>query len=149
MLNKNLSIPVKETVISINKLKSKKLIYKNKPLFDKIDEYIKKGKDYIFYDERINQIVYNNYINELYFIFKLELSNFLSDSNNSNIRNKLIKILESESNNKVVEINKYLLKVIDKRILSIFEKNINKNYKQSGGKYNKFVHIISKDARYK
>lgn len=138
------SIPIIEQTVSLKSLENKNLIIENKPLFDKIDEEINKGDDNLVIDERIKKINYDEYYSESYELFRLELSKYLSDPDNVNARNKIVKIIKDKKaikREKISRIQEFLYRVIDKRLFDLFKNT------QSGGKYNKFVHIGKTDIK--
>ena len=96
-------------------------------IYDIIDKELIKGKDNIIIDDRIMNVNKNNYNNELYELFRLELSYYLKD--NINIKNKIIKIIDDDRhldyNNKKYLIKKILYKITSPTLYKLFIKNIN------------------------
>ncbi len=138
------SIPIAEETISIKTLKDKGMVIENKPLFDKIDEEINKGLDNIVVDERIKKINYDSFYTESYELFRLELSNYLADPDNENVKTKLLRIMSDKKlskNDKIYRIQEFLYRIIDKKLFELFKKV------QSGGKYNKLIHIGKPDLK--
>ena len=140
LFDNEIELRVKPQEISEDKIKeiSKKF---NKSIFKKqniseeelINKFIINNTYEI--DDRIKNIKKKLYDNESYELFRLELSHFINQ--NSNIKDKIIKIIESSNINKKEKI--LLLKKI------IF-KNINDeiyNYLQKGG--NRFANINKND----
>jgi hypothetical protein len=77
-------------------------------------------------DKRVNAINMDNYINEGYELFKLEISNFLQ--NNSEKYNNLEKLLNiSDKNKQIIEIKKFLYSIINKSAYDEFCKLIQYN----------------------
>jgi hypothetical protein len=88
-------IPVKHIKISTEKIRAMKLIFENKPLTDKIDEYI--AEENKINDDRVIKTRRNLFHEESYQIFRLELSNFLNDEENRKYKEKLENIIKIES----------------------------------------------------
>ena len=111
---------------------------------DKIDKEISKGKSNLILDSRIKKISLNNYKNEIYQLFRLEFSNFINQSDNNNIKQKIEKNINDKKLNldeKKIKIKEIIFKLIDVKLLKKYDNFINKNLKQTGGKSNKFIHI--------
>jgi len=163
-------VPVINENFDKNTLDKLKLSIQNKPLFEKIDKEISKGKDNFVIDKRITDVNYDRYFNESYELFRLELSSYLNK--NKEIRDKILLLVDTkESKNKNIDdkskINKIkliLYKLIDKDLYRKFkelssideEVELSEDYEigensssetevQTGGSSNKkIVHVINK-----
>ena len=89
-------------------------IIKTRTLYDEIDHQISKGSDNYMLDERLSQVKRNEFEDEHYELFRYELSHFLNMS--VNIKNKIIKILQSDEPNKKSSIKDLLLKNISEEL---------------------------------
>jgi hypothetical protein len=140
-------VPIKQELISMSKIKKYNFIVENKPLFDKIDKEISKGRENFIPDKRIKNVNYDKYYNESYQLFRLELSEFINNEDNVNLRNKLIKIIDSvklDKKQKRVEIKRIIFKLSDKDLHTLFNDTIEKLMRdQKGGKYDRLMHIRS------
>lgn len=161
-------VPVQPIEKDIKDLENMKLLYENKPLFDKIDKEILKGKDNYLVDNRILSVNQDEYYSESYELFRMEFSEFINDPANITIKERLEAIMNDNAMNKIQKIHKIKLliyKLIDAELYNIY-KNMKheddteqtggakeKPYKfvhdieQTGGakeKPYKFVHVISK-----
>jgi len=168
------NIPVIPEYVDIKFLEANKLVIENKPLYDKIDKDIAKGKNNFKIDDRIREINYDKYYNESYELFRLEFSDFINRSENVQYRAKLEQVITDnkiDKNDKVNRIRLFLYRLIDKSLYDKYkqlisgqiteevfmenpefeetpENNENENPPeeeyQAGGKMDKFVHIINK-----
>ena len=148
-------IPVQAIEMDIKKIENLGLIYENKPLFDKIDREIAKGKSNYIIDDRILSVNYDEYYNESYELFRLELSEYINLPTNISIKEKLQNIINNTAFSKKDKLDKIKLiiyKIADKDLYKTY-KNMNKEDRladiiQKGGaksdKPEKFIHIISK-----
>jgi hypothetical protein len=118
-------IPIIIEDIDIKEIESLGLVLENKPLYDKIDREIAKGKTNILIDNRILDVNYQNYFEESYNLFRFELSNFLNKSENANIRQKIINIIENKKLTRFVKLNK--VKII---LFRLTDKELYKNFSQ-------------------
>ncbi len=100
-------IPIKPEYKEMNELKG--LDIKFVSFTDKIDEEIKKGN--VSIDERMKQVNQKKYENELYQLFRLHLSYYLSE--NENVKNKIISFIENKNKH---EIKKILYKIINENL---------------------------------
>lgn len=140
------TVPVKDEVIPISWIYGQGLIMENKQLFDRIDEELEKGKDNIAADERIMDVNFDNYKSESYELFRLELSEYINNPDNENIKKKLIRIITDKKlsrDDKRGLIRRLLYKLIDKSLLDFYDKEFKPN-KQRGGKQQKFIHVANK-----
>jgi hypothetical protein len=99
-------------------------ILQKKSINDIIDIEISKGNNNIEIDDRILDTQKNKFLNESFELFRFELSNYLNLF--PNIKNKIIKILETKKINSIDEIKKILLKISSSELYSMFEQ-INNN----------------------
>jgi hypothetical protein len=128
----NYIVPIKPFNYSKKKIIENDYVIQTKSLNLEIDNVILQNKKTI--DNRILQLNKDNYLNESYQLFRLELSNYILQ--NENIKNKLNKIVNSKGENKLIEIRRILYKISDIELYDVF----NENY-QVGGKEN-FINII-------
>jgi hypothetical protein len=123
-------IPVIKTTISIKDLEHKKLIYENKPITDIIDKQINLGKDNYKIDDRIISVNKENYENESYELFRMELSEYINSIENSSIKNRLEKFMTNDNLSKTEkrdEIKLLLFRLIDKNLFETTKKITSKN----------------------
>ena len=136
LFENEIELRVKNEELSENKIKeiSKKF---NKTIFIKkniseeeiINKYIINNNSEI--DERIRYIKKKLYNNESYELFRLEFSNFI---NNTSLKEKIVKIINSsklKKNEKINLLKQLIFKNIDKNIYDILQKGGN----------NKFINI--------
>ncbi len=160
-------IPINPEKIDLETIEKYNLIIQNKPLFDNIDKEIIKGKDNLLLDDRIEKVNYDKFFNESYELFRLELSNYLHK--NSEIRNKIINIIDAKDNkltdkDKLNKIKLLLYRLIDKDLYKKYKISINleddielsEEYNevynleensednQTGGAIKKIIHVINK-----
>lgn len=144
MTNVYTSIPIIPKFISVEWTQKNGLIMQNQPVFDKIDKEIEKGKENIIIDNRILKVNTDKYDNDSYELFRLEFSNFINTPENEQIKGKIERLINNKKmikSEKKINIKKFLFKLIDKNLFHMYEKYI-KNNAQSGGKYDKFIHIV-------
>ena len=129
IVDTQISVPI--IPITIKKEELDKLLPNNilesRSLYDIIDHEIEKGSKNIEIDKRIEDIHLNKYYNEHYELFRFELSNYLNLY--QNIKNKIIKILETKDINKVYEIKKLLFKITSDTLYNNFLELIKENDK--------------------
>lgn len=88
-----LNVPIKNETISKNKLSKYNYQIKEQPIDKIIDEKIKNPK---YIEDEINiRVKQNNYSNETYNLFRLELSNHLNS--NKKIKEQIIKIVKNDN----------------------------------------------------
>ena len=142
-------VPVLPEDISVSIINKHNFIIENKPLFDKIDKEIDKGRHNFKIDKRLHDVNYDKYYNESYQLFRLELSEFINKNENDAIRKKLIKIIDDKKISKIdkrVEIKRILFKLADKDLYSLFNDTIEKLMRdQKGGKYDRLIHVSSNE----
>lgn len=109
------SVPIKPIRLTLKELDDKKLAYENKPLTDKIDNEIAKGRTNFQIDDRIRNVTMMNYIEEGYELFRLELSNHLTDLNNKQLYAELERILKDKMHkvDKITAIRMFMYALID------------------------------------
>ena len=106
----------------------------NRTLNDIIDEELIKGPDNQQIDERIYNVAKDSYENELYELFRLELSNFLY--NHEDYKKRIESIIENKKLNKLEKkqnIKKILYKYTNKELNKLFSSIYNIDEKQEGG----------------
>jgi len=144
-------VPIIETEIEIKDLESKGLNYENKPLFDKIDKEISKGRDNYIVDDRITNVNFAKYHDESYELFRLEFSEFINKDENNQLKKKLEQLI-SENKTKKEKINKirlFMYKLIDRELYRMFKDHITGSIStedptiQEGGG-DKFINIINR-----
>ena len=108
-------IPIISENIDKSKIEKEKLLLENKPLYDKLDKEILKGKNNYTIDKRITEVNYDRYLDESYELFRLELSNYLNK--NQEIREKILNIIDKDKKHdnktKLIKIKLLLYKLID------------------------------------
>lgn len=137
-------VPVISIEMSIEDIEKFNIIYDYKPLYDKIDLSLQKSDKNIIIDDRIKKVATEKYNIESYQLFRLELSEYLNDTENTDLKQKIIKIL---NNDKIKKINKSnMIKLI---IYKLIDDNLYKKYKsivgelEGGGR--KFILIDKKE----
>ena len=111
IIEPQISVPVLSTKMTIDELEEllPNYLLEEKSLYEIIDEEINKGPENYEVDKRIKVVKQNEYLEEHYELFRYELSNYLNLS--IAIKNKIIKILNSNSPNKKNQIKQVLLKI--------------------------------------
>lgn len=120
-------IPIKPVEKNVSDIEKMDLIYENKPLYDKIDIEIAKGKQNQIIDSRIMQVNESKYNDESYELFKLELSDYINKPNNAKLKQSLENIINDTKNskkNKVEELEEILYKLVDDELYNIFKKSM-------------------------
>jgi hypothetical protein len=123
-------VPIQPITVSAKELKKLKLTYEKKPLVDKIDEAILDGYDIKNIDRRLNMVARNRFEEESYQLFRLELSNYLAQKDNAQLREKIINVLNSkkyDNETKNDKIRLMLYKVVDKNLHDKYESIAKKN----------------------
>jgi hypothetical protein len=164
------SIPIINEYKTKEELQKYNLVIENKSLYDKIDEEILKEDKKKVIDNRITEVNYNKYFIESYQLFRLEFSDYINRKDYIIIRSKIEKIMTNIKLIRKDKLNKIKLlvyRIVDKNLYNLYKKllgeksNIdddlddekeyiinrikNKDNKiQTGGKYDKFIHIINK-----
>jgi hypothetical protein len=156
-------IPVQEINMTIKKIEDMNLIYENKPLTDKIDAEIAKGKTNFQIDNRIMSVNIDKYENESFELFRLEFSDYINRPANAALKTKIDEIINNNNlykKDKSDKIKLLIYKLIDRNLYdkysNILKKTNNPNIdlpdeidvdyssEQSGGKYDKLMHTITK-----
>ena len=142
------SVAIIPEIITKKQLDNMKLLYENRPLYEKIDKDIQKGKDTKTIDKRILSVSKDKYLNESYELFRLEFSEFINKNENSNIKKKIMAYMADIDLAYDIKINKIRLviyKLVNKDLLPTFIKifgSLDNNEKQLiGGKINKIAYI--------
>jgi hypothetical protein len=157
-------IPIKTTDIESKKLEQLNLIAENKPLYDKIDKEILKGKENYVLDKRINEINYDKYYNESYELFRLEFSDYINRQENITLKARLEQIISDnklEKRQKVDKIRLMLYRLIDRDLYDRYKKGLyldkdlmdeiivndhegEDEVQDGGAKYDKLLHVTTK-----
>jgi len=130
LLENNLIILIKNEFINENEIKSLALGIVFQPLEEAINLEIINYNINKEYDDKLKEINIQNYYNESYNLYRLELSLYLSE--NENIKNKIIKIVRNKELNiniKKIELRLILLDIIDSKLAEEYKlliKNENK-----------------------
>jgi len=143
MTELNLSVPVtaaKMDKASLKKLGKlfgvKDLMIQDISVYDIIDKEIAKGSENIKIDRRINEVNERKYLKESYSLFRLELSNYLANSEKVYAEvERIIQHKKMDTASKKNAIQKLLYRLADRELYSKF--------KQIGGSLD-FVHVYSK-----
>lgn len=159
-------IPVLQEDMKISDLEKNNLIYENKPLTDKVDNEILKGKTNFVVDDRITQVVLDQYKTESYELFRLEFSEYINRPENITLKAKIETIITNQDLNKQGKIEKLKLlifRLVDKDLYNIFKNLLQKKLgniddeiseqdiqevetpDQTGGKYDRLL-IVSKNV---
>lgn len=126
----NGNVPVTAQFIEGSVLEKHRLVIENKPLYDKIDKEIGKGKDNYVIDERIGEVNYDKYYNESYELFRLEFSDYINREENITLRSKLEEILTdttTEKNDKIHKIRLFIYRLIDKDLYDKYKSLISRD----------------------
>lgn len=148
-------VPIKPETILIDQMEKKGFKIEYRQLFDKVDIEISKHSINKI-DERIEAINYDKYYNESYELFRLHLSEFINDPDNSNLKAKIERIIIDKSMKKKdrrIELQKLLFRLIDKNLYTLFMEEkikphepqtlIQTQTSQVGGKYSRFIHVLN------
>lgn len=157
----NNNVPVVPELVEKSVLDTMGLAIEDKPLYDKIDKEIAKGKNNFIIDTRIKKVNEQKWEDESYELFRLEFSNFINSPENSEIKKKLESILFSTKITKQEKTQKTILfiyRLIDRELYSTYKNIVLKvdedflgeskvpiqENGQMGGRLDRFIHIISK-----
>lgn len=142
MTKSKYTVPVSDTKKKISDIVNKNLSMEKKTLYDDIDNEIKKGADNYIIDDRILQVTENIFVEESYNLFRLEFSNYLDNTDNIQLKQRIKNIMNSK-NDKKQKINKIrllLYKIIDtklyKKYIELININDNEEKEQTGGNTN-------------
>jgi hypothetical protein len=172
MTKTNDIVVVEPIEMSIKKLESDGLLYEDKPLSDKVDAEISKGKSNYIIDNRMIDVNKDVYQNESYELFRLEFSEYINKPEHAILKNRiedLMNNLDLQKKEKTEKIKLVLFKLVDKDLYNIYKKLLEKQNKkvdeilsdeeigpmlqepddvQTGGKYTKLLHITTKVPNY-
>lgn len=147
-------IPVNPINMQTSKLEEAGLAYENKPLIDKVDMEIAKGKKNYIVDNRISSVNMDKYNVEGYELFRLEFSNYINRKENIGIKAKIEAIISNQVLNRKDRSDKIkllLFRLIDKDLFNTFKSLMTSGTVeedeldvQDGGKYDKLIHIVNK-----
>ncbi|AYV78750.1 MAG: early transcription factor VETF large subunit, partial [Edafosvirus sp.] len=122
-------IPITAEDVSMSYVEQNKLAIEDKPLYDKIDKEIMKGKHNFIVDDRIKNVNYYKYYDESYELFRLTFSDFINKPDYIALKKKIEKIMTDENiikKNKMEDIRTTIYKLIDKDLLKIHLESIGK-----------------------
>jgi hypothetical protein len=155
------SVEITPEIISKKTLNNMNLIYENKPLFDKIDKDIQKGKISKI-DDRITKIGDEKYMSESYELFRLEFSEFINKDENAKLKKKFESYMNDNKityHEKLTKIRLLLYRIINKDLLPLYENTLKisdstitdvltdideSDDTQNGGKLDKLVYVLDK-----
>jgi hypothetical protein len=118
-------IPVKPEIVKINDLEKMSLIYENKPLTDKIDSELLKGRSSGKIDNRILSVNLNKYETESYELFRLEFSDYINRPENIQLKTKIENIMNDHKTQRKDKIDKLRLivyRLIDKDLYNKYKR---------------------------
>ena len=128
IIDHHINIPIKQTIMNYDdiieyakKYKIKELYTESKSIYDIIDkDLIKYNNTNNPIDKRIIEVNKDDYINEGYELFRLELSYYLKDQDK--LREKFFKLLSKniDNNTKKIEIKKIIYKIVNKKLYDIY-----------------------------
>lgn len=156
-------IPIEMDLTEIQKLN---LQIENKPLFDKVDKEIAKGKTNIIIDDRIKEVNYDKYMTESYELFRLEFSDYINREENIQIKKRLENIMTNTKATRRDIVNKIRLliyRLVDRELFDLYKRLVERGEEneileiiddveeqekedspqQEGGKYDKLAHITN------
>ena len=129
IINNFINVPISNIKLNKNnileyakKYKIKEIIIESKSIYDIIDKELSNNTDIII-DKRIIEANSNNFNEESYNLFRLELAYYLKDQNK--LRQKFIKLLSNDKitkDNKISNIKKILYKIINKDLYDSYIK---------------------------
>jgi len=138
-------IPISVTELNTKDLDKNELLYENKPLTDKIDRELLKGRSNYIIDDRITSVNLDKYESESYELFRLEFSTFINQPENVSIKSKIEENIIDMSIDKHERSNRIKLiiyKLIDDELYDIFRASVNTQL--GGGTKKKLVNIMEK-----
>ena len=147
-------VPVEPIQMEIKKIEQMNLTYENKPLSDIIDNEIIKGRGNYVIDERMTKIKEDIFAEEGYHLFRLELSTYLKNTDNTYYHAKLEKIIEDVKMDKIMKTNKIRLliyRIIDRNLhdkylelmnIEDIDQDLEQYEQQVGGKINRLIQRI-------
>jgi hypothetical protein len=122
-------VPVQDTLMDKDEIEKMGLFYQNQPIIDKIDNEIIKRKLNSNADDRVLNVNMDDFLNESYELFRLEFSNYLNKIENNNLKEKIVKIINSTKlsyDEKVDNIRLILFKLVDYDLYNKYKKIISK-----------------------
>lgn len=135
------SIPTTKTSISINQIITLKLVYEYTPFVDDVTLWSNKDDKKVIIDDRIRKINYDKFFNESYELFKFTFSDMINKSENTTIKNKILKIISSETN-KIDALKSLIFSLTDETLYNLYTETNTSIDVQTGGRWNNFVNII-------
>ena len=141
-------IPILPKKIKKSWAKDKGLNLESEPLNDIIDKEIEKfsEKKNKYVDIRTQEIDIYKYKNESYELFRLNFSNYLQFPENEAMYKKIVKLVNDNTvsrGQKRRQFRKLLYRLSDKDLLSMYDNLVEKSNKQTGGKYDKLLHVVN------
>lgn len=119
-------IPIIPEIIDESVLEKNNLLIENKPLYDKLDKDIAKGRTGpILTDDRIEEINYDKYYNESYELFRLEFSDYINRPENSLYKGKLDQTMNDEKIPKSIKVDKirlFMYRLIDRSLYDRYKR---------------------------
>jgi hypothetical protein len=158
-------VPVKAEDATISNLEKDNMLYENRPLTDKVDNEILKGKSNFVVDDRITQVILDEYKTESYELFRLEFSEYVNKKENAPIKAKIEAIVinnEMKKHDKIDKLKLLIFRLVDKELYATFKNLMTKRFgdlddeisdqdiqeiddntdaEQTGGKYDKLITI--------
>jgi hypothetical protein len=125
----NDTVPVIEVKMTKNDIEKLGLFYENQPILDKIDNEIIKRKYNTKADRRVLDVNMDEFLSESYELFRLEFSTYLNKLENSSLKEKITKIINSTKlsyEEKVDNIRLILYKLVDKELYQKYKKIVDK-----------------------
>lgn len=124
-------VPVKEIVLTAEYISKEGLLVQNQPSDDIIDEEIEKSGNKYHIDDRIYYVKKNDYDNEMYNLFRLNLSNFLNEIPEGKTFRSTIDLIVSNTG-----LNKKQKRFLIKKLLyQSIDKGLHKTYSDAANKY--------------
>lgn len=139
-------VPIKYITITQEQLKKMGLIAEYKQSYDNVDNEITKENKNIVIDDRVAQVLKNNYDNESYELFRYHLSEYLSYEENETLKKRIMKTLEDKHLTKMQKREKLkglLFKDIDKHLFNLY-KGHEQEEQDGGGHIKKIVLPINR-----
>jgi hypothetical protein len=152
MISNKILIPiVQEETVSIKLIEKLNLILESRHIYDKIDEEILKQDELNkeIKDERILEVSKRLYLDEAYELFRLEFSEYLKEPDNLNVRKRILYVISNKKltlTDKRYNIKKIVTGLIDKNLLETKETKEKEKETQVGGKYDKFITVITQNT---
>jgi len=127
IIDRYISIPIKQEILTKDDIKksvkfigSKEFIAESHSIYDNIDKFLISDYKHDIIDDRIKYIKLNNYIEESFELFRLEISNFLRD--NIDIKNRISRLLKKKLSNddKIHQIKLILYKIVSNDLYKLY-----------------------------